>query len=370
MQKNKLRIAILGTKGIPNNFGGFEQCAEKLGLSAAAKGHEVTVYNPIDHFYKEETWNSIKIKRIYSNEKRFNFFNSFIIDYLSLSDAVKCNYDVILELGYSPCALFYYLKKSNTKAKIITNMAGMEWKRSKWNTLAQKTIKLSEKLAVKYSDILISDNPGIKNYYWREYGENSIYIPYGAELFDSPEKKYLEKYDVKEYSYYMQVARFQPDNNFGMVLDGYLKSGSIEPFLVVGNHSNDYGVYLKKKYKNMKSIKFLGGIYDYNVLSSLRWFSKLYFHGHSCGGTNPSLLEAMASSAYISAYSNGFNNTILGEHAFYFKDSEEVANLISYFTKKYRKAFVSENREKIRDIYNWEMVSEQYLNVFQDVCHC
>jgi glycosyltransferase involved in cell wall biosynthesis len=165
----------------------------------------------------------------------------------------------------------------------------------------------------------------------------------------------------------MLVARFQPDNKIELTLDGYVKSGSAQPFLVVGGYDNGFGAYLKDKYKNCKNIKFIGGVYNYEKLSSLRYFSKLYFHVHSCGGTNPSLLEAMASSAYIAAYKNVFNTYVLKDDGFYYSTADEVARLIENYTDTSRDKFTKANISKIGQEYNWEKVSEEYLRLFRQI---
>jgi len=362
-----MKIAILGTRGIPNNYGGFEQNAENLSQWWVKLGHEVTVYNPDYHPYKESDWNGVKIRHIFSREDKLGIWGTFIYDYLCLKDAVEQDYDIILNLGYVPSALFFNLKKK-TKAKFITNMDGLEWKRSKWNNLLKKFIKYCEKRAVKLSDFLVADNPGIEDYYRENYNVKNIrYIAYGAELFNNPNIKYLKEFNVEPYNYYMLVARLEPENNVEMILDGYLLSNSKEPFIVVGGLKNKYAKYLLNKYRNKKNIRFVGGIYNYDKLSSLRWYAKLYFHGHSVGGTNPSLLEAMASNAYIAAHNNFFNKYILGKDAFFFGNKEEIANIIRNYKYDFREIFIKNNREKIKNIYNWEKVSREYLEVFKEV---
>lgn len=361
-----MRIAILGTRGIPNSYGGFEQCADKVSNIFVKKSHVVTVYNPSDHDYQKDTVNGVKIVRMFSNEKKLKFLNVFIFDYLCLKDAIKKQYDIILELGYHPAALFYYLKK-NSKSKILTNMAGMEWWRSKWNFFTRRLIKYCEKLAVQNSDALITDNRGIQDYFKKEYNAGSFCIAYGAELFDKPDLNDLLRYGVEKYGYDILIARFQKDNNIEMVLDGYILSGLEKPILVIGSNTNSYGRYLKNKFRNYPTIKFIGGIYEYNTLSSLRWFSRLYFHGHSCGGTNPSLLEAMASNAYILAYDIPFNRYVLENGGLFFKTSEELSSLIKLFDMKDRGKYIGINREKIRIEYNWEKIADEYLAAFNAV---
>ncbi len=362
-----MKIAILGTRGIPNNYGGFEQNAENLSRWWIKQGHEVTVYNPDYHPYKYDEWNGVRIKHIFSREDILGMWGNFAYDYLCLKDATENNYDIVLNLGYTPSALFFGLKKK-TKAKFVTNMDGLEWKRSKWNRILRKFIRFCEERAVSLSDFLIADNPAIEEYYKETYGVAYIrYIPYGAELFHSPDTKYLDEYGLEPYRYYMLVARLEPENNIEMILDGYLLSGAREPFLVVGGLRNKYAKHLLRKYGITEKIMFAGGIYDYRKLSSLRWFSKLYFHGHSVGGTNPSLLEAMASNAYIAAHDNPFNRNVLGEEAFYFKTREDIKDIINSYSEELRDEYIRKNRTKIKEVYNWERVSVEYLKVFEEV---
>lgn len=358
-----MKIAILGTRGIPNSYGGFEQCAEKLSCLFVKNGHDVTVYNPSDHGYDKDSLDGAKIVKVFSNEKRLRFLNVFVFDYLCLKHALQQQFDIVLELGYHPAALYFGLRRTGTP-KILTNMAGMEWWRSKWNAYTRKLIKYCEKRAVEQSDAIIADNRGIQEYFKKEYDTESFCIAYGAELFENPNPKYLADYHVEKYGYDILIARFQRDNNIEMVLDGHLNSKTKVPLLVVGVNTNSYGNYLQGKFKNQTTIRFVGGIYDYQALSSLRWFSRLYFHGHSCGGTNPSLLEAMASNAYILAYDNPFNRYVLEDGGLYFKDSDTLSSLICEFALAQRNEPIQKNRDRIRQEYNWEKIADEYQNAF------
>ena len=362
-----MKIAILGTRGIPNNYGGFEQLAEYLSVDLADKGHEVTVYNPSDHPYENNSYHEVRIIKIFSNEKIFGFLNSFIFDFLCLYRASKNNYDIILQLGYHPSSIFYYFYKlMKPSDKIITNMAGMEWKRSKWGILTQKFIKYCEKKAVFNSDAIISDNLGIQDYYIKTYNKKSYYVAYGAEPFLNPNSNVLHKYSISENNYFLLIARFQKDNNIEMILDGYVLSRQEVPFLVIGSFQNKFGSYLIKKYKN-KNIHFIGGVYDYAELCSLRYYCSLYFHGHSCGGTNPSLLEAMASSTYIASYDNIFNKNVLKDNAVYFSESKEIAYIINNLELVVNENQKKENLEKIMSQYRWEEICNNYEFIFKDI---
>ena len=361
-----MKIAILGTRGIPNNYGGFEQCAEKLSERWVKKGHSVTVYSPDEHNYKENEWNGVKIKHIFSKESKFGIFGTFFYDYLCLKDAVKGDYDIVLNLGYVPSALFFRLNRK-TKAKFITNMDGLEWKREKWNSILKKFIKFCEKKAVKFSDALVFDNRGIRDYYFSNFNIDGSVIEYGAEVFNTPDLEVLKKYNVEKHRYFLAIARFEPENNLKTIIDGYLKSKAKEPLLLIGNPGTKFGKSLLKEYGSNSSIRFLGAIYNQGELNTLRMFSKLYFHGHSVGGTNPSLLEAMACGSYIVAHDNVFNRSVLENNGLYFTDSQELAGIINSFDETKREEYAERNKRKIIEFYNWDLIAEKYLNLFKNI---
>ena len=354
-----LKIAILGTRGIPNCYGGFEQSAEKLSLYWVNLGHRVTVYNPDYHPFREKKWRGINIKHVFSQENKIGSFGNLIYDFLSLRDAVRSDFDIILNMGYAPSALFFFLRKK-TLARFITNMDGIEWKRQKWNVAMRYFLKFCEKKAAKESDYLIADNPAIERYLRLKYGVKNIrYIPYGAELYVNPKLEYLDEFGLEPYKYFILVARIEPENNIDIILSGYVNSGAKEPFIVIGGLKNGYAKFLKKKYMKFKNIHFLDAIYDYDKLSTLRWFAKLYFHGHSVGGTNPSLLEAMASNAYIVAHNNIFNRAVLGNDAFYFLNVDDIVKVIRNYSSDLRQKFIANNRRKIEIIYNWKKIANE-----------
>ncbi|MFT4728756.1 MAG: glycosyltransferase involved in cell wall biosynthesis [Granulosicoccus sp.] len=360
-----MKIAILGTRGIPNNYGGPETNAEFMSPIFLRMGHEVTVYSPDEHPYQENEWNGVRIKHIFCRESKLKIFGTFIYDFLCLRDALRSDFDIILELGYVPCALFFPLRSKRSKSVLITNMDGLEWKRSKWNYLLKKFTKLTEVLGARYSDALISDNQAIQTYYRENYDLDSYFIPYGAKLVYEPESDHLGSYGVEQQQYYLLIARMEPENNIEMILDGYVLSGSSRPFLLVGKTDTRFAQYLVEKFSAYTNIRFLGGIYDYDVLSALRWHSELYYHGHSVGGTNPSLVEAMATNTFIVSHDNPFNRSVLGDQAIYFCDSDQVARSIKADHSTYRSDFILANKEKVEEIYTWESSAEQHIKAFE-----
>tara|TARA_X000000368_G_C22976868_1_gene688033 strand:- start:842 stop:1330 length:489 start_codon:yes stop_codon:yes gene_type:complete len=158
----------------------------------------------------------------------------------------------------------------------------------------------------------------------------------------------------------------EPENNIDMILEGYIKSNKARKIVVVGSLNTPFGKYISKKYQDEKII-FVGFVSGINKLDSLRYFSNLYFHGHSVGGTNPSLLEAMASNALICAHDNVFNKTILEKDAFYFNDAEMISRLINKEVKSLENHLVKSNVEKIKDLYTWNKIINDYELFFQKI---
>tara|TARA_B110000003_G_scaffold267919_1_gene296745 strand:- start:3575 stop:4696 length:1122 start_codon:yes stop_codon:yes gene_type:complete len=365
--KKNIKVAIVGTRGIPNEYGGFEQFAQFLSKDLAQDNFDVTIYNPHFHHPDVHDLNGVNIVHKWCPESLLGAAAHFIFDFLSLKDAINKNFDIILELGYGTSAISIFMLQSKTSI-IVTNMDGMEWKRDKWSPLTKKFMHWSESIAVQKSDYLISDNKGISDYILKTYNKNSTMIPYGTEEFKNPDQRILGEYQLKEDHYFMLIARLEPENNIEMILDGYTNSKTKKDFIVIGNYKTKYGKFLKKKYAN-NNVQFLNGIYDINIINNLRYYSKLYFHGHSVGGTNPSLLEAMGCRAQIIAHDNLFNRNVLGEDAHYFKNSKEVSFLLNNLgnVKKSNDLFIDNNINKIRDTYSWKKINESHINFFNKI---
>lgn len=357
-----MKIGILGCRGIPNHYGGFEQFAEHLSEGLVELGVEVWVYNSHHHPYKETTWKGVNIIRCKDPEDRIGSAGQIVYDLNCILDSRKRDFDIILQLGYVTCSLWYKLLPR--KAKIITNMDGLEWQRKKYNGAVKWFITLTEKLAVKSSDLLIADSEIVRNYLIQNHAIRTEYIPYGADVFTAPDAEGLETFKVLPQQYFLVIARLQADNHIEEIIRGVLKSGSDLPLLIIGNINNKHGNYLKKKYKTPQ-IQFLGSIFWKETLNQLRYFSRLYFHGHSAGGTNPSLLEAMAASAPVCAHDNPFNHSVLGKDAFFFKDENQVADIINKVPVRNEVEFSRmRNIEKIRTHYVWDNIISAYYKVF------
>lgn len=371
-----MKIAFISTRGIPNNYGGFEQFAEYISVGLAARGHELVVYSPHFHPYKEENYKGVRIKHIYSPETWMgSSVGSFFYDFASLKDALKNeNFDIIYEAGYTsivPAYIWFNVK--NIKRPIFTtNMDGLEYRRTKFNKWVQKFIFWEERTTVKHSHYLIADNMGIHDYYKEKYGKDSKYLAYGADIHNDYDESLLEEFGLKPYEYYLLVARLEPENNIIMAIEGYLASSEKDkrPLIIVGKTNTPHGKDLVQKYRNEDYVHFVGGIYDFKKLNSVRYYSFAYFHGHSVGGTNPSLLEAMASSCYILANDNIFNRTVLKDNAHYYDSSQDVTKLlesIQDLNNEYRDLFISNNLLEIKNEYSWERLIDEHEKYFMSL---
>lgn len=358
----KLKIAIIGTRGIPNQYGGFEQFAEYLSVGLVERGHSVYVYNSHTHPFQQNMWNGVHILHCYDPEPKLGTAGQFIYDLNCIKDAREKKFDVLLFLGYTSSSVWGRWYPENSV--IISNMDGLEWKRTKYSKPVQSFLRFAERLAIKHSHYLIADSIGIEFYLKEKYGVAAKYIAYGATPFKNPDMDIPAYYTLKAFSYSMLMARMEPENNIEMILDGFSSSVCDHNFIVIGNTSNKFGSYIKQKFAKETRIKFLGAIYNQNHINNLRYFSNLYFHGHSVGGTNPSLLEAMASNALIAAHNNIFNKSILEENAFYFSDVNEVRKLVEGTCKKNHQNALKINLEKIVNNFSWEKIINEYENYF------
>jgi glycosyltransferase involved in cell wall biosynthesis len=267
----------------------------------------------------------------------------------------------LLILGYTSISIWGRLFPK--KAAVIINMDGLEWKRNKYAGKIRHFLFYAEKLAVKFCDYFVADSLAIQKYLHSKYNVPSTFIAYGAEMPGKARESDLAEKGLLKYRYFLIIARMEPENNIEMVLDGFSSSNSDKKMIIVGNPTNHFGIYLQNKFKNDPRIIFVGALYDKEKLHSLKAFSSLYFHGHSAGGTNPSLLEAMASGALIAANNNEFNVSLLQKDAYYFLDAEEVKKLVEEISHGIKEnAMIENNIRKIQEEFTWTKIIDQYAD--------
>lgn len=357
-----MKIGILGTRGIPNAYGGFEQFAQYLAQGLVHRGHSVWVYNSSDHPYKEREWRGIHIIHCTDWEAKIGTAGQFIYDLNCLKDARKRDFDVLLQLGYTSNSIWHRIWPRKTLN--VVNMDGLEWKRSKYGPLTRKFLQRAETWAARHGDVLVADSIGIRDYLYEKYGREAVYIPYGAEIPERYDSGIPGQWGLQPDDYTLLMARMEPENNVEMIIQGWMASAKERSLVLIGNTGNTFGRHLTDTYRHEK-LRFLGAIYEQPVVNALRHYSSLYFHGHSVGGTNPSLLEAMACESVIAAHNNAFNAAILGQEAFYFSNAEEIREIISVEAATgVGLAWKTPNREKVRELYNWELIVERYAQLF------
>lgn len=360
-----IKVAILGCRGIPNHYGGFGQLAEYISVRLVDMGMDVSVYNVHNHPYQEKTWKGVNIIHCYDAEPNIGTAGQFIYDLNCIWDSRKRNFDVIIQLGYTSSTIWWWLMPKRTK--IATNMDGLEWKRSKYSKPVQQFLKVAEWLGAITSDQLIADSPAIQDYLLKKFKKNSSHIAYGGLVFDNPNERFLEEYQLEPFTYNMLVARMEPENHIEEIIKGHLYQQE-QILLVVGNTHNAYGKRLLETYGSHPQIRFTQGIYDLEALNNLRYFSHLYFHGHSVGGTNPSLIEAMASGALICAHSNPFNEAILNKKAFYFETPTDIEKLLSTCAQKDNyQTWIDNNKDAVREKYSWDKIAHEYAKVITEL---
>jgi len=360
----KKQIAIIGTVGVPACYGGFETLAEHL-IENTSSEDEITVYCSAKKYPKEEqkaTYKGAKLKYLPFDA---NGVQSIIYDSLSILHAMFFA-DVILVLGVAGAWLFPFVRLF-TSLKIIVSIDGIEWKRDKWSPMAKAYLQWAERMAVRYSHIDISDNESIQDYTAKRYSSLSQIIEYGADHTLRVKANTQDKrtYPFLQNTYAFKVCRIEPENNVHVILDAF---SSIPRYklVIVGNWAkSEYGMSLKKLYSDKPNITLLDPIYDQRELDLLRSNATIYIHGHSAGGTNPSLVEAMFLGLPIVANGVCYNRTTTGNQAMYFSSKEDLIRIISQ-TKMASWKNVGEVMKQIADNrYTWKIIANKYNYLFR-----
>lgn len=351
-----MRLSIVGIRGIPNNYGGFETLAEYL-VEHFGDDLKLKVYcSSKDMDSNLKTYKGAQL--LYLPISSHGAWG-ILYDSLALLMAVFSS-DKVLFLGFGGGFIIPFLGRF--KSKIILNIGGLDWKRDKWSTFAKKMIRFSESQLVKNSDKLIADNQGIKDYLLKNYGRTSELIAYGGDqaMKIHPSKEDILAYPFLEKPYAFTVTRIQIDNNIDLILDAFGAQNEL-PLVMVGNWNNsEYGRATKEKYKNHSGLILLDAIYDRQKLDVLRSNCTLYIHGHSAGGTNPSLVEAMYLGLPIFAFASGYNEYTTENKAIYFDSKASLLALIQQYRELDLLGMGNELKVIADRSYRWKNIADQY----------
>lgn len=357
-----MKVAVIGTVGVPANYGGFETLVEQLVRHNKSEDLQYAVYCS-KKSYGDERWvyHGAKTEYIGLNA---NGIQSIPYDIVSLIKASRRS-DVILVLGVSGCA-FLPIFRLFSKKKLIINIDGLEHRRDKWNKWVRKFLKFSEKQAVKYGDVIVTDNQGITDYVTQEYGKPSELIAYGGDhvltdVDQSLTDKVLGEYGLEKNGYALGICRIEPENNVHLILEAFEKAK--KKIVFIGNwQKSEFGRNLAEKYKDSSYVKITPAVYDLNVLNVIRSNCSVYLHGHSAGGTNPSLVEAMFFGKPLIACDVVYNRESTENKAAYFKNTDDLVTLLNGPEEAYA------NGEKMLEIarrrYTWETIARQYESLY------
>ncbi len=358
----KHRVAILGTVGVPANYGGFETLAENL-----VDYHEKTGSNLNLTVYCSSKGLTAQPAQHCRAQLRYvkldaNGAQSIPYDIIGLLDAVWRGHDRLLVLGVSG-ALIFPLLKLFTRARIITNIDGIEWRREKWKGLAKHYLRFSEKVAVKASDEVIADNQAIADYLKQSYGCEAHVIPYGGDHAVAAEPDMAATAHLPD-DYALGLCRIEPENNIAMILEAF--DGLEKPLVFVGNwDKSHYGRNLKRKYDGHPTITIHDPIYDARGLRAIRDGAGLYVHGHSAGGTNPALVEMMHFGIPIIAHGCSFNRYTTEDQALYFSSASELRTVVSQLSGCESRVIGETMREIAARRYTWASIGQAYLNLLE-----
>lgn len=360
-----MKIAIIGSRGIPARYGGFETFAEEISVLLVKEGFHVTVQcDPADK--SPDMYNGVNL--YHTSKSKTECTMRYYIE--GLWWGLK-NADIIIVTGVG-AAVFYFLKILK-KRTIITITDGIEYRRSKWSYLKKKFLRISEYIAVKLSDVVIADSNAIMRYLINKYKVNPskiAIIEYGANINSDADISFLRKHNLVPFGFYLTVCRLEPENNIHTILMGHRLSGTKLPVVVVGPVlNNDYVLKLTREFSS-GSVVFAGGIYEKEELKALRFFCKAYIHGHTVGGTNPSLLEAMASRNIVICHENEYNIEVTSGNQIYFKDNQgcsEAIRRVDSMTGEETDLLRQNSVNRILEYYTWDLMISKYHKLLTSI---
>lgn len=347
-------INVIGTVGIPACYGGFESLVQNLS-DYQSNQIEYQVFCS-SSAYSEKSIQYKKTKLYYLPLKA-NGISSIPYDILSLLLSLWSKPDVTLILGVSGC-LFLPIYRFFSSSRIVTNIDGLEWRRDKWGRFAKIFLKLSERSAVRFSDVVVSDNQAIADYVFAEYGVESKVIAYGGD-HALPTGRIIP---VEKSDFYLSLCRIEPENNVAMILEAFANSSQQLRF--IGNwDASAYGRELKVRFSQYENIEIIDPIYDITELFVLRSQCKGYIHGHSAGGTNPSLVEAMQFGMPIYSFDCDFNRHTTNNEAVYFENAVSLSKLIASNDDEIAKTGLI-MREIAQEKYQWCVIAKDYESLY------
>ncbi len=364
-----MRIALIGTRGAPATYGGYETCVEEVGARLSAAGHDVVLYCRStpggDRSKRHKTYRGMELVWLPALRRRsLETLSHTMLSVVHALAGPRMDAVVLFNAANAP---FLPLLKL-WRVPVATHVDGLEWRRAKWGPGGRRYYRLAESMAVRWSNALIADAEGIRGYYEAEFGASSVLIRYGALVLDSSGSELLGPVNLLPNRYHLVVARLEPENHVDVIIDGYVKSRAVDPLVVVGSapYADRY-VAMLRVHKDSR-VRFLGSVWDQDLLNALYANASSYLHGHSVGGTNPSLLRAIGGGAPTDAYDVSFNREVLGDDGRYWSCAADVTQLVES-TENDRGASRSRGEQLRRRAldYDWDDVASGYEQLCVDL---
>lgn len=364
-----MKIALIGTRGVPANYGGFETFYEELGKRLVEKGHEVTVYCR-DSYYHEKTDSYLGMKLVYLPNLKKKSLDTLSHTLFSILHAIRQPFDVymVCNAANSPALLLPRL----LGRRIAINTDGLEWKRGKWGKVAQIYYKLSERISCLLADRVVADSRGIQDYYLSEYNAATTFIPYGAYPSKSRNPGLLASIGLTPGDYFLQITRFEPENNPLLTIQAFKQLQTDKKLVVVGGvpYESDYLRQIQREAEGHPNIILPGSIYDKELLNEIWCNCFAYIHGNEVGGTNPALLQTMASGCFTIAIDVSFSRDVLADSGIFFgKDQHALADKMKWAlgNTSSLENYKAKAVERIEKYYSWDSVTDAYEAMFLEM---
>jgi glycosyltransferase involved in cell wall biosynthesis len=361
-----MKLAILGTRGIPANYGGFETFAEELSVRLAARGHDVTVYGRSNNIrYTGKEYRGVKLVILPTIGTKH--LDTVAHTFLSVMHAIPRRFDAILVCNAAN-AIFTAIPRI-TGTPTALNVDGIERKRRKWGLAGRTYYRVSEYLATIIPNAIVTDAAVIRDYYKQQYGVSSTMIAYGAECSGVSTTEVLQRLGIRSRDYILYVSRLEPENNAHLVIEAYRTVRSDKRLLIVGDapYAHDYIAGLKKTQDSR--VLFPGALYgtDYRELQSHAY---LYIHATEVGGTHPALIEAMGAGNCVLAYDTPENKEVLGDCGMLFSSAAELSRLIETCIQDEElvEGFRGKARSRAQAVYSWDAITDEYEELFRALC--
>lgn len=322
-----MRIALLGTRGVPAKYGGFETCVEEVGQRLVAMGHEVVVYCRTSPAELPGPTHYLGMELSHHGAPSRKSLETLVHTGRSVRHILGHRVDAAILFNAANSPWLPVLKAA--RIPVATHVDGLEWQRARWGRMGRHYYRAAESLAVRLSDALIADAQGIADYYTEEFGAETTLLTYGAPILAEPGSSRIAQFGVESKKYHLVVARFLPENHVHVIVEGYRRSAARLPLVVVGSHPYAQEYTARLHAMGDDRVSFVGGVYDQKLLDELYANALVYWHGHSVGGTNPSLLRAMGAGAATNAFDVRFNREVLGAAGEYFTTAADIPQLVA-----------------------------------------